>query len=172
MGNEDILSARYRAGHRCDIDEDDVVNSSVSDVTPSLRRRRSLLAPTASGSAIRIDFEVCASFAVGIAVERISTTSSDGTFLVELVRAGLTNATGLSLRSIDIVDDVDAGRSLALESGEIAGIVVGCVVATSAVLLCARRNANRRGQRITQMVAEHQARRRAPQHSHHMKIPV
>ena len=154
------------------IDEDDVVISSVSDVIPSLRRRRSLLAPTASGSAIRIDFQVYASFAAGIAVERISTASSDGTFLAELVLAGLTNATGLSLRSIDIVDDVDAGRARALESGEIAGIVVGCFVATSAALLCARRNANRRQQRITQMVVEHQARRRAPQHAHHLKIPV
>ena len=133
-----------------DVDLSDVVIVSVSDVTSSRRRRLM----QASSGAVRVAFRVTASASQLSSISsQLSSASSSGALLTALQTAGLSNATGLSLQSVDAVYESESARRAALAKDAIAGIAAGSSAFAILVFLCMRRNAKRRAARVQQIIA-------------------
>ena len=148
----DAVQTTFRTGVATllDVDLSGVVIVSVSDVSSSRRRRLM----QASSGAVRVTFRVTASASQLSSISsQLSSASSSGALLSALQTAGLSNATGLSLQSVDAVYESESARRAALAKDAIAGIAAGSSAFAILVFLCMRRNAKRRAARVQQIIA-------------------
>lgn len=149
----DAVQTTFRTGVATllDVDLSDVTIVSVTDVSSSRRRRRLM---QTSSDAVRVAFRVTASASQLSSISsQLSSASSSGALLTSLQTAGLSNATGLSLQSVDAVYESESARRAALAKDAIAGIAVGSSAFSILVFLCTRRNAMRRASRVQQIIA-------------------